>query len=125
MEADNPEPHVTVYRESTLGRCLDEALSEMVDAGRLPLEVAHKVLAQFDKSMLEALKNLVETDISFKGHIHTYRYCENQWSFLLEDLIFKINNEVIDVDTAKLTAYDEKLFSGSASPPKAKRSVWS
>jgi len=54
-----------LYRRSTLGMTLTDSLDEMVTNGKLTPTVAMKVLAQFDKCMNEALKN-VKTKTTFK-----------------------------------------------------------
>ncbi|KAM0037015.1 putative transcription initiation factor IIA, gamma subunit, transcription factor IIA, beta-barrel [Helianthus debilis subsp. tardiflorus] len=61
-----------LYRRSTIGMCLTETLDEMVSSGILGPELAIQVLVQFDK-----------------GHLHTYRFCENVWTFILQDALFK------------------------------------
>ena len=38
-----------LYRKSTLGICLTEALDELITNGSLTPELAHKVLAHFDR----------------------------------------------------------------------------
>jgi hypothetical protein len=38
-----------LYRKSTVGICLTEALDELIQSGSLPPEVALKVLGHFDR----------------------------------------------------------------------------
>ena len=38
--------------------------------------------------MDETLKNL-KNKCTFKGNLHTYRFCDNVWTFILEDAEFK------------------------------------
>jgi hypothetical protein len=95
-----------LYRQTTIGDCLDEALDEMVTAGKLPGELATKMMAevcvaprqqltfappaaasaaclacaeccsQFDVAMLKALETRVTTRTTFKGHLDSYRFCD-------------------------------------------------
>ncbi|KAK8691937.1 hypothetical protein V6N13_075428 [Hibiscus sabdariffa] len=69
--------------------CLTETLDEMVSSSTLSPELAIQVLVQFDKSMTEALESQVKSKVSIKGHLHTYRFCDNVWTFILQDALFK------------------------------------
>jgi transcription initiation factor TFIIA small subunit len=69
-----------LYRRSTLGMTLTDALDEMVTNGELTPSIAMKVLAQYDKCMNEALSS-VKTKTTFKGNLDTYRFCDNVWTF--------------------------------------------
>ncbi|KAK2659966.1 hypothetical protein Ddye_006499 [Dipteronia dyeriana] len=78
-----------LYRRSTIGMCLTDTLDEMVQNGTLTPELAIQVLVQFDKSMTEALETQVKSKVTIKGHLHTYRFCDNVWTFILQDAVFK------------------------------------
>ena len=41
------------------------------------------------KSMTEALETQVKSKVSIKGHLHTYRFCDNVWTFILQNALFK------------------------------------
>ncbi|GJW88191.1 transcription initiation factor IIA subunit 2 [Tanacetum coccineum] len=43
----------------------------------------------FGVSMAEALDNKVKTKVSIKGHLNTYRFCDNVWTFNLQDALVK------------------------------------
>jgi len=49
MNDEGREVHYELYRRSTLGMTLTDALDEMVTNGELTPSLAMKVLAQFDK----------------------------------------------------------------------------
>mmetsp|Transcript_11620 Transcript_11620/g.54120 ORF Transcript_11620/g.54120 Transcript_11620/m.54120 type:complete len:112 (-) Transcript_11620:1288-1623(-) len=105
-----------LYRRSTLGMTLTDALDEMVTAGELTPTIAMKVLAQFDKFMNDALKS-VETKLSFKGDLETYRFCDNVWTFILKSVKFDISGpggdkSAISVDRLKIVACDGKAILG-------------
>ncbi|MBA0775378.1 hypothetical protein Gotri_010530 [Gossypium trilobum] len=55
-----------LYRRSTIGMCLTEALDEMVSNGTLSPELAIQVLVQFDKSMTEARESQVKSKVTIK-----------------------------------------------------------
>ncbi|KAG9447520.1 hypothetical protein H6P81_013648 [Aristolochia fimbriata] len=90
--------------------CLTETLDEMVSNGTLSPEVAIQVLVQFDKSMTEALETQVKSKVSIKAHLHTYRFCDNVWTFILQDAIFKNEETQENVGSMKIVACDAKLL---------------
>ncbi|KAJ9567616.1 hypothetical protein OSB04_003582 [Centaurea solstitialis] len=94
-----------LYRRSTIGMCLTETLDEMVSNGVLSPELAIQVLVQFDKSMTEALDSQVKSKVSIKGHLHTYRFCDNVWTFIVQDAIFKYDETQENVGQVKIVAY--------------------
>ncbi|KAG4200532.1 hypothetical protein ERO13_A05G216500v2 [Gossypium hirsutum] len=109
-----------LYRRSTIGMCLTEALDEMVSNGTLSPELAIQVLVQFDKSMTEALESQVKSKVTIKvcsfflrekkGHLHTYRFCDNVWTFILQDALFKKEDSQETVGRVKIVACDSKLL---------------
>mmetsp|Transcript_48396 Transcript_48396/g.90106 ORF Transcript_48396/g.90106 Transcript_48396/m.90106 type:complete len:115 (+) Transcript_48396:53-397(+) len=106
--------HYQLYRKSTIGTSLTDALDEMVTSGKLSPMLAMTVLSQFDKSVNEALTKKVKSKFNFKGHLHTYRFCDNVWTFILEDAEFKATTpggatEIINVDKVKIVACDGKI----------------
>ncbi|GLU16058.1 hypothetical protein SLE2022_325080 [Rubroshorea leprosula] len=100
-----------LYRRSTIGMCLTETLDEMVQNGTLSPELAIQVLVQFDKSMTEALENEVKSKVTLKGHLHTYRFCDNVWTFILHNASFKYDETQEFVGQVKIVACDSKLLS--------------
>ncbi|GMH12110.1 hypothetical protein Nepgr_013951 [Nepenthes gracilis] len=99
-----------LYRRSTIGMCLTETLDEMVQSGTLSPELAIQVLVQFDKSMTEALDNQVKSKVSITAHLHTYRFCDNVWTFILQDAQFKNEESQETVGRVKIVACDSKLL---------------
>eukprot|EP01018_Ginkgo_biloba_P009556 Gb_30266 [translate_table: standard] len=100
-----------LYRRSTIGMCLTETLDELVSNGTLSPEHAIQVLVQFDKSMAEALEAIVKSKVTIKGHLHTYRFCDNVWTFILQNAIFKNEEMQEHVGNLKIVACDSKLLS--------------
>jgi len=99
-----------LYRKSSIGMSLTDALDELVTNGTISPLLAVKVLMQFDKSMNDALSTKVKVKTSFKGHLHTYRFCDNVWTFILENASFKTDNDVLAVDRVKIVACDAKIL---------------
>ena len=64
----------TLYRNTTLGNTLQEALDELMQMKLLNDELALKVLKQFDSSVNAALSGRVKTKLNFKADkLDTYR----------------------------------------------------
>ncbi|XP_024396064.1 transcription initiation factor IIA subunit 2 isoform X2 [Physcomitrium patens] len=82
-----------LYRKSSIGMSLTDALDELVTNGTISPLLAVKVLMQFDR-----------------GHLHTYRFCDNVWTFILEQASFKTDNDVTAVDRVKIVACDAKIL---------------
>ncbi|KAL9686385.1 hypothetical protein QQ045_023843 [Rhodiola kirilowii] len=98
---------IELYRRSRIGTCLTEALDEMVTNGVLPAQLAIDVLLQFDKSITEALKTQVTRKITLKGHLHSYRFISDVWTFILKDTSFDKQERI---SLLKIVACDSKLF---------------
>jgi transcription initiation factor TFIIA small subunit len=88
-----------LYRNTTLGHTLQESLDELIQYNQITPALASKILLQFDRSMSNALANRVKSRLTFKaGKLHTYRFCDNVWTFLLNDVEFREVNEFAKVD---------------------------
>ncbi|CAN6250980.1 unnamed protein product [Urochloa humidicola] len=99
-----------LYRRSTIGTCLTETLDELVSSGAVSPELAIQVLVQFDKSMTDALESQVKSKVNIKGHLHTYRFCDNVWTFILTDATFKSEEISETLSKVKIVACDSKLL---------------
>ncbi len=100
-----------LYRNTTLGHTLQESLDELIQCSQITPQLALKVLLQFDKAINNALATRVKNKIGFKGHLNTYRFCDNVWTFVLNDVEFSGKDgsqEVIAVDKVKIVACDGK-----------------
>ncbi|KAH7281119.1 hypothetical protein KP509_36G031200 [Ceratopteris richardii] len=94
------------YRKTSIGTSLMDVLDELVANGSITPLLAVKVLMQFEKSMNEALQIKIKSKVSFKGHLHTYRFYDNMWTFLLKNTTFKKDNGNLQVDLVKVIACD-------------------
>ncbi|KAG0611526.1 hypothetical protein M758_7G146400 [Ceratodon purpureus] len=100
-----------LYRKSSIGSSLTDSLDELVISRTISPILAVKVLMQFDQSMRDVFStNLVKVKSRIKGHLHTYRFCDHVWTFILENASFEIKSRVISVDRVKIVACDAKLF---------------
>ncbi|EFN85582.1 Transcription initiation factor IIA subunit 2 [Harpegnathos saltator] len=98
-----------LYRNTTLGNTLQESLDELIQYGQITPQLAIKVLLQFDKVINQALATRVKSRLTFKaGKLNTYRFCDNVWTFMLNDVEFREVQEVAMVDKVKIVACDGK-----------------
>lgn len=75
--------------------------------------LALKVLQHFDRAINTALSQRVRNRTTFKGHLNTYRFCDNVWTFVLDDVEFKdAMIENTNIDRLKIVACDAKSSQG-------------
>eukprot|EP00026_Physarum_polycephalum_P021235 Phypoly_transcript_24358.p1 GENE.Phypoly_transcript_24358~~Phypoly_transcript_24358.p1 ORF type:complete len:116 (+),score=16.11 Phypoly_transcript_24358:12-359(+) len=103
------QTYYELYRKSTIGSCLTDAIDEMISSNAINPQLGLKILLQFDKSVNETLTNKIKSKITFKGHLHTYRFCDNVWTFLLENANFRLENDQIQADKVKIVACDGRV----------------
>jgi len=97
-----------LYRNTTLGNTLQESLDELIQCGQITPQLALKVLLQFDKAINTALANRVKNRLMFKGKLNTYRFCDNVWTFVLNDVEFREMQDAVLVEKVKIVACDGK-----------------
>ncbi|KAF7488087.1 Transcription initiation factor IIA subunit 2 [Sarcoptes scabiei] len=97
------------YRNTTIGNTLQETLDEFIQSGQISPQLASKVLLQFDRTINVALSHRVKARLTFKaGHLKTYRFCDNVWTFVLRDVEFREVQDLIKIDKVKIVACDGK-----------------
>ncbi|KAL8822201.1 MAG: hypothetical protein Q9191_007063 [Dirinaria sp. TL-2023a] len=82
-----------LYRRSSIGIALIDTLDELVNQSSIEPQLAMKVLATFDKAASEVLQEKVKARMHFKGHLDTYRFCDEVWTFLIKDVNFRLDNQ--------------------------------
>ncbi|TMW54304.1 hypothetical protein DOY81_000577 [Sarcophaga bullata] len=98
-----------LYRNTTLGNTLQESLDELIQYGQITPALAFKVLLQFDKSINNALSQRVKARVTFKANkLNTYRFCDNVWTLMLNEVEFREVHEFAKVDKVKIVACDGK-----------------
>lgn len=96
-----------VYRGTTLGITLQEALDEIRSTENIPKHLVDRCMEQFDRAVSNAFRNKVKTLLTFRSaHLKTYRFCDNVWTLVLEDTEFRNVQELIKVDKLKVVAVD-------------------
>ncbi|ODN85264.1 transcription initiation factor IIA subunit 2 [Cryptococcus wingfieldii CBS 7118] len=78
------------YRNSSIGTALTDALDELITQGDIPPQLAMRVLQQFDKSVTDSLQQKVKAKTTIKGHLSTYRLCDDVWTFVVKEPQFKM-----------------------------------
>jgi len=98
-----------IYRNTQVGHTLQESLDHLIERQQLSPALALTVLLQFDKAINTALATRVKTKVHFKAcRLHTYRFCDNVWTFMLENVEFREKSEIAKVDRLKIVACDAK-----------------
>uniref|UniRef100_A0A8C7XCS3 Transcription initiation factor IIA subunit 2 n=1 Tax=Oryzias sinensis TaxID=183150 RepID=A0A8C7XCS3_9TELE len=77
-------------------------------------QLALQVLLQFDKAINTALANRVRNRVNFRGSLNTYRFCDNVWTFVLNDVEFREVTDLVKVDKVKIVACDGKNSGSNA-----------
>ncbi|KAJ3227696.1 Transcription initiation factor IIA small chain (TFIIA 13.5 kDa subunit) [Clydaea vesicula] len=104
----NSETQYQLYRRSSLGSTLTDALDELISSGLMDPQIAMKILTQFDSSISEALRTKIKAKATLKGHLDEYRFCEDVWTFVIDNPTFRFENETVTVEKAKIVACSVK-----------------
>ncbi|ORY92162.1 transcription initiation factor IIA, gamma subunit, helical domain-domain-containing protein [Syncephalastrum racemosum] len=98
-----------LYRRSSIGMALTDSLDELITTGHINPQLAMRVLSTFDKSISEALAQLVRNKANVKGHLHTYRFCDDVWTFIIENPNFKFEQQdTVSAEKVKIVACNAK-----------------
>jgi transcription initiation factor TFIIA small subunit len=93
----------------SLGMSLTEALDTLISDQRIQPQLAMRILANFDRVVSDNLRDNVKSKLSFKGHLHTYRFCDDVWTFVIKDVNIKMDhNENIHADKIRIVACNSK-----------------
>lgn len=55
-------------------------------------QLAMRTLERFDQVITEQLRERVKARCTVKGHLHTYRCCDDVWTFVVKDVKFKMDD---------------------------------
>uniref|UniRef100_A0A8C2VCS8 Transcription initiation factor IIA subunit 2 n=1 Tax=Chinchilla lanigera TaxID=34839 RepID=A0A8C2VCS8_CHILA len=84
-----------LYRNTTLGNSLQESLDELIQSPQ--------------KENVYILQFTILINVwKLMGSLNTYRFCDNVWTFVLNDVEFREVTELIKVDKVKIVACDGK-----------------
>lgn len=60
---------------------------------------------QFDKSLADTMVKQVKTKTTLKGHLHTYRLCDDVWTFIVKNPSFKMeSSDIVTAPRIKIIA---------------------
>ena len=92
-------------------------------------QLAMKIISNFDKAIADTLSEKVKSRMSFKvhqrllmwfrtkqqlttvlqGHLDTYRFCDEVWTFIIKDVKFKLDNtNTVEAERVKIVACQSK-----------------
>ncbi|KAJ7593893.1 transcription initiation factor IIA gamma subunit [Mycena floridula] len=93
------------YRGSSIGMALTDSLDELITSGAITPQLAMKVLQQFDQSLADTMVKQVKAKSTLKGNLKTYRLCDDVWTFIVLNPIFKLEgNEEVRTKRCKIIA---------------------
>ncbi|PQE03798.1 putative TFIIA subunit [transcription initiation factor] protein [Rutstroemia sp. NJR-2017a BBW] len=102
--------HLLTNAQSSIGMALTDTLDDLIKDRRIEPQLAMKILVNFDRSITEALADKVKARLTFKGHLDTYRFCDEVWTFLIKDVTFKMENssQSVVADKVKIVSCNSK-----------------
>lgn len=106
-----------IYRRATIGTTLADALDSLITDQQIQPQLANKILNNFDRVISDLLKSeqgIAKSKLTFKGDLHTYRFCDDVWTFIIKNVIIKLtdvsntsdmlNDSELSVDRFKIVA---------------------
>ncbi|KAF3385234.1 Transcription initiation factor IIA subunit 2 [Penicillium rolfsii] len=116
------QSYYELYRGSSLGLSLTDTLDDLINEGRIEPQLAMKILSTFDKVVTEVLAEKVRARLTFKGHLDTYRFCDEVWTFLIKDVTFKLDNQTtVTADRVKIVSCNSKRNTAPFKPKSTPR----
>lgn len=114
-----------LYRRSTIGNSLVDALDTLISDGRIEASLAMRVLETFDKVVAETLKDNTQSKLTVKGNLDTYGFCDDVWTFIVKNCQVTVEDShrdasqngsgdsqsVISVDKLRIVACNSKRAS--------------
>ncbi|KAK5107633.1 Transcription initiation factor IIA small chain (TFIIA 13.5 kDa subunit) [Meristemomyces frigidus] len=98
-----------LYRNASIGSALAETLDDLISSRQIEPQLAMRVMANFDQAIASVLGNKVKARCNFKGHLDTYRFCDEVWTFIIKDVNFKMEqNHIEKAERVKIVACQSK-----------------
>ncbi|CAD0082953.1 unnamed protein product, partial [Aureobasidium vineae] len=89
----------------SIGGTLADTLDDLISSRRIEPQLAIKIMTNFDQVIAQVLGDKVKARMSFKGHLDTYRFCDDVWTFILKDIKFKLDNsQTIEVEKVRIVS---------------------
>ncbi|KAL9059442.1 MAG: hypothetical protein Q9162_001140 [Coniocarpon cinnabarinum] len=98
----------------SLGVALTDTLDDLISSNQIEPQLAMKILGNFDKAFAEIIADKVKSRLSFKGHLDTYRFCDDVWTFMVKDVSFKLDSQsTLRSDKVKIVSCTNKKAEGT------------
>lgn len=110
-----------LYRRSTIGNSLVDALDTLISDGRIEASLAMRVLETFDKIVTDTLKDNTQSKLTVKGDLDTYGFCDDVWTFIVKNCTvnveknglgnngsFDMVNDNLKIDKLRIVACNSK-----------------
>lgn len=98
-----------LYRRSSIGTALTEALDQFISESYIEPQSAVRIMSHFDRVMTDQLRDTVKARMQLKGHLRTYRCCDDVWTFIVTDVVFKMDDgEMVNADKIKIVACNSR-----------------
>eukprot|EP00834_Sanchytrium_tribonematis_P009026 NODE_1393_length_1158_cov_1.181303.p1 type:complete len:101 gc:universal NODE_1393_length_1158_cov_1.181303:383-685(+) len=92
-----------LYRGTTIGSALTEALDELIREKKVTPALALQVLKQFDEELSFQIGQ-TKNKITLKGSLSTYRFCDEVWTFIIRGCQIKTEQENLHCEKLKIVA---------------------
>ncbi|EJW05342.1 hypothetical protein EDEG_00612 [Edhazardia aedis USNM 41457] len=96
----------TFYRKSLVGKALAEALEQKINDNEITAQQARAIMEKFDSVIPNVFQRTVQTNINFKGTVHSYNHVDGVWKFSTTNFVMTVNNELIRSEFVKIVACD-------------------
>ncbi|CCA66823.1 probable TFIIA subunit [transcription initiation factor] [Serendipita indica DSM 11827] len=94
-----------LYRGSSVGIALADSLDALISSNEITPQLAIRIMERYDKAVCDVLQKQVKAKATFKGRLHTYRNCDDVWSFYLRKCTLKMEGgEQVPVEKLKIIA---------------------
>lgn len=94
------------YRQTIIGRALQDTLEDLHSTDDLSFETTQLVLKCFDEAMPVVFSRTVTSNLTFKGVVESYNYVDGVWNFIMKDFVFTTNNKLVKSDFIRIVACD-------------------
>lgn len=90
-----------------MGQALQKTLDDFVGDQMIPDSLSKKIMDSFDKSINKILPHKAKNKVNFRADkLRAYRYCDNVWTFIVEQIDLRDAVEGGTVDRLKIVACD-------------------
>ncbi|KAG0418806.1 Transcription initiation factor IIA subunit 2 [Dictyocoela roeselum] len=94
------------YRESIIGKALQDTIDEKVSRNEISPYQAKMVMSKFDATIPSIFRDFVQANINFKGNVSSYNHVDGVWKFKTRNFVMTINNELIRAENVMIVACD-------------------